>query len=184
MKPRNTVLTTMILIFSLSILGCFLCFYFYQQAQIAWFFTIGVVFFSVAIHFLIMFISAPVVFMLFRNKYNCNSFWFKQKPFEKTLYRILKIKKWKNKLPAYDRNEYSLQLNNPETIAQNMCHAEVVHEVIALASYLPILFGLVISNYGLLTILSMFFSIIHLVFVFIQRYNRPRFIRLSKKIQL
>ena len=66
---------------------------------------------------------------------------------------------------------------------QMTCHAEIVHEVIAVLSYLPILFGLFISNFGLFIVLSFVFSVIHLLFSIVQRYNRPRLICLYERIQ-
>ena len=184
MTKRNSIPLTMLIILLVTVLATGLCLYFYQRTNALWIYYVAILFGSVAIHFLIMFISAPIVFLVFRKKYKYDSFWFRQKGFERKLYKTLKVKEWKAKMPAYDNKEYSLQCNDMETIIHNMCHAEVVHEVVMLASYLPVLLGKLFSNYCLLLALSCVFSCIHLPFVIIQRYNRPRMIRIYEKINL
>jgi hypothetical protein len=99
------------------------------------------------------------------------------------LYRILKVKKWKTKIPTYDSRAYSLSKQNITKAIQMTCHAEIVHEVIAVLSYLPILFALIISKFGLFIVLSFVFSVIHLLFSIVQRYNRPRLVLLNERIQ-
>lgn len=181
MKKRNSVPFTMLIIWLVNILATCLCLYFYINVGAVYICYAAIVFGSVAAHFLIMYISAPIVFLVFQKKYKYDSFWFRQKGFEKKLYKSLRVKEWKTKLPAYNSKEYSLQCNDMETIIYNMCHAEVVHEVIMLASYLPVLFGKIFSNYWLIIALSFVFSCTHLSFVIIQRYNRPRIIRIYEK---
>jgi hypothetical protein len=128
-----------------------------------------------------MFITAPILFALFRMKYNYRHRWFTPKRFEEKLYQILKVKKWKNKIPTYDNAAYSLTKQNIPKAIQMTCHAEVVHEVIAVLSYLPILLGLVIPKVGLFIVLSFVFSVIHLLFSTVQRYNRPRLVGFYEK---
>ena len=125
--------------------------------------------------------SAPIVQMVFQKKFDYDSFWFRSKAFEKKLYQILKVKKWKNIVPTYDKREYALKEEELEQVIHNMCHAEVTHEVIMLTGYFPVLLGQQISHWGILLMMSFLFSLVHLPFIFIQRYNRPRVIRLYKK---
>ncbi|MBR2877429.1 MAG: hypothetical protein IKC01_09835 [Clostridia bacterium] len=70
---------------------------------------------------------------------NCNSKWFKPLKFEKKLYKILKVKKWKSKAPTYSPESFSLKSNSTENIIKTMCGAEVVHEIIIVFSFLPLL---------------------------------------------
>jgi hypothetical protein len=135
----------------------------------------------IAIHFLVMFFSAPIVQMVFQKKFDYDSFWFRPKAFEKKLYQILKVKKWKSIVPTYDKREYDLKEEELEQVIHNICHAEVTHEVIMLTGYFPVLLGQQISHWGILLMMSFLFSLVHLPFIFIQRYNRPRVIRLYKK---
>ncbi|MDE7304230.1 MAG: hypothetical protein K2N60_13035 [Oscillospiraceae bacterium] len=179
MKKNNTLII-ILAVMLISILGTALCAFCYAQTLREPALFACIAFGTVAAHFLIMFFSGPAVSMIFGKKFNYNSPWFQQKEFEKKLYKILRVKKWKTKVLAYDSDEYSLKKHTAEEIVMNMCHAEVVHEVIVVASYLPLLGGLFISHWGLLLLTSFVFSCFHLIFVIIQRYNRPRFIRFGR----
>ena len=62
--------------------------------------------------------------------------WFQEKPFEKALYRKLGLRRWKGNMPTYQPKLFSLEHYPLEEIIAHMCQAEVVHEVIALCSFL------------------------------------------------
>lgn len=183
-KRKSNIPIIMAITMIISIIGTILNVYMYIKTTHTFALYIGIISGAVAVHFLIMHISAPFVFLIFRKKFNYNSFWFMPKKFEKNLYKIMKVKKWKTKVPSYDSDEYSLETHNVEDVIMNMCHAEVVHEVIFVASYLPIIGGFVISHWGVLILTSFLFSCCHLIFVIIQRYNRPRIVRLYEKRKL
>ncbi len=178
----KTFLKMLSTFFCLSI-GSYGFFVLYEVVKMEWALIFGMIMGYTAIHFVLMFISAPIVFLFFRMKYNYHHSWFVPKKFEEKLHRVLKVKKWKNKIPTYDSRAYSLSEQNIMKAIQMTCHAEIVHEVIAVLTYLPILFGLFISNFGLFIVLSFVFSMIHLLFSIVQRYNRPRLIRLYERIQ-
>lgn len=136
---------------------------------------------SVTAHFIIMFISAPIVSIAFKKNFNYNSILFAQKKFEKGLYEIIKVRRWKTLFPSYDNNEYSTKIHSYEEIIMNMCHAETVHWVILFSSYIPLFFYKLIDQHILLVITCVFFSFCHLPFIIIQRYNRPRVIKLYNR---
>ncbi|MBQ8164863.1 MAG: hypothetical protein IJZ94_03520 [Clostridia bacterium] len=184
MKKRKNIPIIMAMIMIISIIGTILSACMYIQTTHEFALYISIIFGTVAVHFFIMHISAPFVFLFFRKKFNYSSFWFIPKNFEKNLYKILNVKKWKTKVPAYDSDEYSLETHTVEEVIMNMCHAEVVHEVLSITSYLPIIGGLAISHWGVLVLTSFVFSCCHLIFVIIQRYNRPRIVRLYEMHRL
>lgn len=136
---------------------------------------------SVFFHVVVMVLSAPLVQAVFKKNFNYRSFWFRQKGFEQTLYRVIKVKIWKSKIVSYDKSEYLFSKHTPLEVIMNMCHAEIVHEVIAVASYLSVLLGLLVDHYLIFLVSSFCFSLCHLVFVFVQRYNRPRVVRIHEK---
>ena len=173
----------MLSIFGCLSIGSYGFFVLYEVVKMEWALIVGMIMGYTAIHFVLMFISAPIVFLFFRMKYNYHHNWFVTKKFEAKLHRVLKVKKWKTKIPTYDSMAYALSEQNIMKAIQMTCHAEIVHEVIAVLSYLPVLFGLVISKWELLIVLSTFFSMIHLLFSIVQRYNRPRLIRHYERIQ-
>lgn len=180
-KRKSNIPIIMFIAMIISAVGTFLCVYAYRQTSNILALYICIILGTVAIHFLIMHISAPIVFLIFKKQFNYNSFWFTPKKFEKTLFKMLKIKRWKTKVPSYDGDEYSLKNHIIEDVIMNMCHAEVVHEVIFVASYLPIIGGVVISHWGMIILTSFIFSCCHLIFIMIQRYNRPRVVRLYER---
>ena len=66
-------------------------------------------------------------------------------------------------------------------IAQAMCQAEVVHEIIFLLSFAPI--GM-IPTFGaapVFIITSLLAACIDLAFVILQRYSRPRILKISRR---
>ncbi len=183
-KRKYATPIIMVIIMIMSIIGTILSAYMYIQKHMQFALYISIVLGTIALHFLIMYISAPLVFLIFRKKFNYNSFWFIPKKFENNLYKIIKVQKWKTKVSTYDSNEYSLKTHSEEEIIMNMCHAEIVHEVIFVASYLPIIGGIFISHWTILVLTSFVFSCCHLIFVAIQRYNRPKIIRLYERKKL
>lgn len=176
-KNRNVPLEIALIMLVCIILNV-ACMFLYVNMSHIWLYYIGLVFGVVAVHFIIMHMVAPCVFMVFRKRYNYKSFWFNPKKFEANLYKKLQVKKWKAKVLAYNQDEYSLTKNTSEEIIMNMCHAEVVHEVIIFVGYLPLLFRFFISEFWFLFITSFLFGGVHMIFVIIQRYNRPRIIKL------
>ena len=109
--------------------------------------------------------------------------WFLEKPFEKALYRKLRVKKWKAKMPTYSPQTYVLGSLPPETIAKTMCRNEVVHELCAVFSLLPILLGFSFGAWWFFVPTSVFGFFADLAFAAMQRYNRPRILRLVRRRQ-
>ena len=67
-----------------------------------------------------------------------------------------------------------------DEIAQAMCQAELVHETIVILSFVPVAFSAVFGAFWVFLITSLCAAAFDLMFVIIQRYNRPRIIRLIK----
>lgn len=113
-----------------------------------------------------------------RHKFNYKSFWFKEKSFEKNLYKALRVKKWKGKMPSYNPETYITRNSPLEDIINTMCRNEVIHEIIALLSFVPILFSPVFDTVLVFVITSIIACLCDLIFVVMQRYNRPRVVKL------
>lgn len=85
-------------------------------------------------------------------------------------------------MPTYDPTSFSLKHNSLEQIVYTSCVSEAVHEVIIVFSFLPLLFALVWGAFPVFLVTSILSGLFDSCFVIIQRYNRPRLIRiLSKK---
>lgn len=107
--------------------------------------------------------------------------WFQQRPWEPALYRRLKVKNWKKHLPTYDPDAFSLDHHTLEQILANMCQAELVHEIIAVCSFVPLLAVPALGALPVFLITSCLSAAADLVFATAQRYNRPRILRLTQK---
>ena len=74
--------------------------------------------------------------------------------------------------------EFSLKIHSMEEIVNNMCHAEAVHELIMLLSFTTLFFSIPLGAFPAFLITAIIAASIDMVFVIIQRYNRPRVMRL------
>lgn len=137
----------------------------------------AITFFTTFYHFTMRLIVGAFV----PNHFDFRSRWFQPKAFEDRLYKALKVKRWKDHMPTYDPRLFSMKENTLEQIVANMCQAEVVHEVIILCSFLPLLFTLFWGAFPVFCITSILAAGVDTLFVIMQRYNRPRIVRLLQK---
>ena len=107
--------------------------------------------------------------------------WFHPKLFEPKLYQVLKVKDWKDRMPTYDPASFSLRENTLEQVVDNCCVSEAVHEVIMLFSFVPLLFTFFWGAFPVFLITSILSALFDSCFVIIQRYNRPRLVRILAK---
>ena len=107
--------------------------------------------------------------------------WFQSKSFESGFYRILRVKQWKDRMPTYDPASFSLRHHSLDRIVYNSCVSEAVHEVIIVFSFVPLLFALLWGVFPVFLITSVLAALFDSCFVIMQRYNRPRLIRILVK---
>lgn len=110
-----------------------------------------------------------------------DAWWFQAHPFEARLYKALRVRFWKRHMPTYDPKSFSLEDASLQSILQKSCQAEIVHEIIMVLSFLPVL---VIPRFGAAGVFwgtSILSALMDSLFVIMQRYNRPRLIRIVKK---
>ena len=79
---------------------------------------------------------------------------------------------------TYDPREFSLEMHSMEEIVNNMCHAEAVHELIVLLSFTSLFFVIPFGAFPVFLITAILAAAFDLTFFIIQRYNRPRVMRL------
>jgi hypothetical protein len=91
------------------------------------------------------------------------------------------VKKWKGKMPTYDPSFFDHNLHSWDEIAQAMCQAELVHEMIFVLSFFPILASIRFDALWVFLITSVLAADYDAMFVMMQRYNRPRIIKLIKR---
>lgn len=139
-------------------------------------YIIAIIFLIIGFQFGIRVIVGNVV-PRFKHKINVNSKWFKTKSFEEQIYKKLSVKKWKNKAPVYDPDEFDFKKNTKEQLIINMCNAELVHEFNILSGYISLVFAIVLGYVWLFLIGAILGTGMDLIFVIIQRFNRPRMIK-------
>lgn len=93
-------------------------------------------------------------------------------------------KKWKKWVPVFNPKDYDLKNNSIAEIIQVTCQAEVVHEIIMILSFVPVIFSVWFGAAEVFLITSCVAFLIDSIFVVLQRYNRPRLMRLLKDKQL
>ena len=140
----------------------------------------AITFGTTAYHFLMRLAVGFAFDKLMDNKADYTRPWFRVREWEKRLYRFLRVKRWKNRVPSYDPTLFSPDKHTWDEIAQAMCQAELVHETIVILSFLPLVLSLRWGTLGVFAITSVCAAALDLSFVFIQRFNRPRILRLTE----
>ena len=161
---------------------CFTLYYkeIYKTETILW---IGIIAFTIMYHFWVRIIMGNVS-KLFTKYINYNDWWFREKKFEKKLYKLLRVKEWKGKALTYNPESFSLKEHTLEEIANTMAKSEVDHwinEVISLSTLLFIIpWGRELA-FGISAVVAMIFDS---QFIIIQRYNRPRIMKILEREEL
>lgn len=141
--------------------------------------TIGVTLY----HFIMRFAVGTIINIIMKNKANHNSIWFREKRFENKLYKLIRVKKWKKFLPTYNPETFNTSEKTVKEIVGASCQAEIVHEVIMVLSLLPIILIPYLGAPAAFIITSLLAMMIDSMFVILQRYNRPKLIRVMGRVQ-
>ena len=146
-----------------------------------WMLSAYVTFLTISYHFSMRLIVGEVVTVIYRKReFNLDSVGFRIYGFEKDLYRRLNVKKWKLHMITAKPEQFDLRENSMDDLLHNMAQAELVHRIIMVLSFVPLL---LIIPYGVpmvFVVTSIVAALIDLQFVIIQRYNRPRVMKLLK----
>lgn len=134
----------------------------------------------IAYHFIIRLVIGNII-PRFKSRINYKSNWFKTKDFELKIYKKLNVKNWKDKVPTFDPQEYDMENLTLEQLIVNMCNSEWVHETNFLFSYPTLLFSMCFGKFYIFLITAILASFMDLIFVMIQRYNRPRIMKLLER---
>ena len=152
----------------------------YWQTQADWVLSCAISFGTTLYHFL-MRLAVGFVIPLCIKKYNCQNWWFRPRKWEAGLYRKLKVRTWKHKLPTFDPSQFSTDHYTLPQIVHNMCQAEAVHLVIVILSFVPLAFVPLFGVFPVFLATSLAAGLIDCVFIIAQRYNRPRLVRIIEK---
>ncbi len=104
-----------------------------------------------------------------------------RKEIRKAFIRSVKGKKWKDKMPTFAPEMLDFKVHTWEEMAGAMCQSEVVHSIIAVLCFVPILATLVWGTFWVFFITSVLSACVESMFVIMQRYNRPRVKKMIEK---
>ena len=143
--------------------------------------SLAVTFGTISYHFLVRLLIGLCFQLTMRNRADYHAAWFQPRAWERPLYERLKVKRWKKRMPTYQPELFDPKLHTWDEIAQAMCQAELVHETIVVASFLPLLASLWFGEFGVFLVTSLFAALLDLVFVIMQRFNRPAVVRIAER---
>ena len=178
-RPITSFWPPFSLIFSRTFLQARFCFilYYGNKTESTVVLGTGVVAIVIVYHFWVRIIMGNVS-KLFRKNINYKQWWFKEHRFEKGLYKLLRVKKWKDKTFTYNPGDFDLKNKSLEEIANIMSKSEVDHWINELISVCSLLFALIWPNFFIALVISAICAMIFdSQFIIIQRYNRPRIVK-------
>ena len=153
----------------------------YATKRIDLFLTLAITFGTIAYHFWIRLLTGFLFNCTMKNRADYRKSWYQLQSWEIRLYDALRVKKWKKFMPTYDNSLFDLSKHSLDEIAQAMCQSELVHETITVFSLMPILFSIWFGAFWVFFITSVLGALFDLMLVIIQRYNRPRIVKIIDK---
>ena len=169
-------------VIGLTLLTTIICFYLYYgniniSSVILW---TGITAFTIMYHFWVRIIMGNVS-KLFRKHIKYNQWWFKERRFERSFYKLLRVKEWKGKALTYNPESFSLKKHSLEEIANTMSKSEIDHWINEEISLSTLLFAIPWGKFWIFFITAIVAMIFDSQFIIIQRYNRPRVIKILEK---
>ncbi len=143
--------------------------------------TLSITFGTTAYHLGMRLLIGLLYNLIMKNQADYTKKWYQIHPWENKLYQFLKVKTWKGKMPTYDPEIFSSTKHTWDEIAQAMCQAELVHETNVLLSFIPLIASLYFGSFFVFLITSICGAMFDLLFVVMQRFNRPRIIKIAQR---
>ena len=157
--------------------SCFCLYYcnFTESLAVKW---IGVVSFMILYHF-----GLRILFGEITNRitFNYNHSFFAPKKFEAKLYRILKVRSWKDKVLTFNPDKYDFKNRTLHQLASTMSKSETDHWINELISVCSIFFSLIWGLFPVFLITAVAAMLFDAQFIVVQRYNRPIVLRLMER---
>lgn len=153
----------------------------YRHLGSGWMLTAAISFGTTAYHFVMRLAVGYLLPKATDYRFDHRSKWFQPRRREGELYRRLGVKHWKGRLPTYAPEQFSLKTNTVYRVIQNMCGAELVHEIIVVLSFLPLAAVPIFGEFPVFLVTSCLAGLYDSLFVIAQRYNRPRLVRIYEK---
>ena len=139
--------------------------------------TLAITFGTTFYHFIIRLLIGFFHNTIMSNRADYTKKWYRVSPWEIKLYELLRVKKWKSKMPTYNPENFSITNHSLDEIAQVMCQSELVHETNIIFSFMPVFASKLFGSFYVFLITSLCAAAFDLLFVIMQRYNRSRVIK-------
>lgn len=139
--------------------------------------TFGTIFYHLGIRLFVGWLYNAVM----KNRADYTKRWYHIHSWESRLYQFLKVKRWKDKMPTYNPEIFSVKEHTWDEIAQAMCQSELVHETNIIFSFIPVIASKCFGAFYVFFITSVCGAVFDLLFVIIQRYNRARVMKIISK---
>jgi glycosyl-4,4'-diaponeurosporenoate acyltransferase len=141
---------------------------------------VGIVAFMILYHF-----GLRILFGEITKRFNIdyNHPFYRQKPFEKRLYKTLKLRKWKDKVLTFDPEAYNFQNRTLEQLATTMSKSELDHWINEIISLVSIFFAILWGTFPVFLIQMIVAMLFDAQFIVVQRYNRPIVLRLKNRLE-
>ena len=166
-------------IFSLSLTVVMSALYFWLGSGI--YLTFAITFGTTFYHFAIRLSVGFICNIVMNNRADYTKWRYRVGLCEYELYKFLHVKKWKDKMPTYNPENFSVKNHTLDEIAQVMCQSETVHEANVLLSFVPILAAKFFGAFYVFLITSVCGAVFDLLLVIVQRYNRARAVKIISK---
>lgn len=145
------------------------------------FLTLGITCMTICYHFTSRLVIGSVMDRIKVAQFKPASWRFRERGFERKLYKAIRVKKWKRFMPTYDDSKFDLSQTSVEVIIGETCRAESVHWLCIAASLASITFAMPFGSLAVFIATGAAGALFDLMFVIIQRYNRPRLVRYAAK---
>ncbi len=137
--------------------------------------TLGATFY----HFGVRLAVGWILNKILQNRADYRKEWYQPHKIETWFYKAIKIK---NRMPSCQPEHFSPFHYPWDEIAQATCQTEIIHKIIILLRFLPMAAAVFFGNAPIFLAPSVYAACVDLIFVMIQRYNRPRIVkRLQQK---
>ena len=138
---------------------------------------------TTAYHFTMRLVVGFLFDIILKNKVDYTKRWFCVGKGEYNFYKLLKVKRWKDKMPTFQPDTFDTSKHSWEEILQATCQSELVHETNVLLSFLPIIASIWFGEIWVFVATSILSALFDLLFVFMQRFNRYRLLKLQSRLQ-
>lgn len=179
-KKKSGPAIFMYCVIAFAIMVAVVCFVLYygnivRNGVILW---TGITAFTIMYHFWLRIIMGNVT-KLFTIRYS--HWWFKERFFEKKVYKLLRVRKWKEKVLTYDPDSFSVEKHTLEEIATTMSKSETDHWINEIISLSTLLFAIPWGALWIFALTAVAAMVFDAQFIIVQRYNRPMVLRVIER---